>query len=488
MQDNNNNIDNQFTDFAWGEMSKILDKEMPQKKRNRTVFFWLIGLALITSISLFYLNTNMQEEHKEMAGMSIGDGVITSNETAAVKIDKPTKKETNDSNLTVKNDAKINTKNNSNVDESAQRNTVNNLKTKKTPTQQSDKLISKVQEKPPVHISSNSTVAKKDVVQKQVLTNVNEVAPAQKDLSIEEQISDNENELLPVEKENILTEDETVISKNQDAKVESAQEIAKTEILENTLEQSEQVVSEKSEFLEETLVENVIEQPSTEENKVKVINKTNKMWALGIQSTVYTNKDFRNIQDWSSNIYLKRTLNRKFAISLGLGYTNVLYKNEDENGRSILGAQTSGQMEPAEDMSMMDGQNQGFPGITTLGFGENIRNHYLNVPLTAHYNINPRLSLSAGPGVEFLLNTSENDFSKKLNPFLHAGFNFHINDHLGIGLSYKFIGNRFVEEVNKDGAFDLSTPSAANGDPYIIDLVPLNDFKNLFGFRLDFTF
>jgi hypothetical protein len=41
-------FDQAFTDRAWGEMEKLLDKEMPvQSKGHRFLWLWALGLVIL---------------------------------------------------------------------------------------------------------------------------------------------------------------------------------------------------------------------------------------------------------------------------------------------------------------------------------------------------------------------------------------------------------------------------------------------------------
>ncbi|MFK7980224.1 MAG: outer membrane beta-barrel protein [Saprospiraceae bacterium] len=58
MEKDNKHIASEFVDHSWQEMSKLLDQEMPVKKRKRR-FFWLFffGIGLLGLISLVYYTT-----------------------------------------------------------------------------------------------------------------------------------------------------------------------------------------------------------------------------------------------------------------------------------------------------------------------------------------------------------------------------------------------------------------------------------------------
>lgn len=56
MDKDNLHIDNEFTDHSWLEMSKLLDQEMPVKKRKkRLVWIWFLGLSLFGLMTFGYL-------------------------------------------------------------------------------------------------------------------------------------------------------------------------------------------------------------------------------------------------------------------------------------------------------------------------------------------------------------------------------------------------------------------------------------------------
>ncbi len=53
MDKDNVHIDNEFTDHSWNEMSKLLDREMPVKKRKkRLIWIWFLGIGLLALIGL----------------------------------------------------------------------------------------------------------------------------------------------------------------------------------------------------------------------------------------------------------------------------------------------------------------------------------------------------------------------------------------------------------------------------------------------------
>ncbi|HFB99272.1 MAG TPA: hypothetical protein ENJ53_00570, partial [Phaeodactylibacter sp.] len=59
MQADHNNYqpDEQFTNKGWGEMRKLLDEEMPVKKKKYRGFFWIflfVGLGAVSMLWSFY--------------------------------------------------------------------------------------------------------------------------------------------------------------------------------------------------------------------------------------------------------------------------------------------------------------------------------------------------------------------------------------------------------------------------------------------------
>ncbi len=62
MQDNDN-LNEEFTDFAWSKMSNLLDQEMPvkKKKRRRMVLWLLFGLLLGIGSSAYYFGARTKE-------------------------------------------------------------------------------------------------------------------------------------------------------------------------------------------------------------------------------------------------------------------------------------------------------------------------------------------------------------------------------------------------------------------------------------------
>ena len=78
MDKDNVHIDNEFTDHSWREMSKLLDQEMPVKKRKkRLVWIWFLGLGLLGLIGFAYLQQDNRQNLKSFPVPAITKKVAT---------------------------------------------------------------------------------------------------------------------------------------------------------------------------------------------------------------------------------------------------------------------------------------------------------------------------------------------------------------------------------------------------------------------------
>ncbi|MFK8105350.1 MAG: hypothetical protein AB8G15_22750 [Saprospiraceae bacterium] len=71
MQDKNN-LNDEFTDFAWSKMSTLLDQEMPvKKKKRRGIVLWLmLGLLMGIGSSAYYFGTTTKKVDADSKGVS----------------------------------------------------------------------------------------------------------------------------------------------------------------------------------------------------------------------------------------------------------------------------------------------------------------------------------------------------------------------------------------------------------------------------------
>ena len=59
MDKDNTHIESEFVDHSWQEMAKLLDQEMPVKKRKRRVFWiFFLGIGLLSIIGMVYYRTD----------------------------------------------------------------------------------------------------------------------------------------------------------------------------------------------------------------------------------------------------------------------------------------------------------------------------------------------------------------------------------------------------------------------------------------------
>ena len=98
--DNKHIVNEQFTDLAWTEMSKLLDKEMPVKKPKKRLFWlWFAGLMLLGFWGLGYY---LGQQNNTLSAFPIKEEAITyqSNKTPQKSDNQVIKKE--NSNLQIK--------------------------------------------------------------------------------------------------------------------------------------------------------------------------------------------------------------------------------------------------------------------------------------------------------------------------------------------------------------------------------------------------
>lgn len=85
MDKDNIHIDNEFTDHSWREMSKLLDQEMPVKKRKkRLIWIWFLGLGLLGLIGLAYLQPDNRPNLKSLPIPAITKKVATNSDDKKV--------------------------------------------------------------------------------------------------------------------------------------------------------------------------------------------------------------------------------------------------------------------------------------------------------------------------------------------------------------------------------------------------------------------
>ncbi len=66
------NINEEFTDFAWSKMRKTLDKEMPVKdKKDRRLFFWLFFFFSLLAIGIYFYVVNGLSPITEVAPIAL---------------------------------------------------------------------------------------------------------------------------------------------------------------------------------------------------------------------------------------------------------------------------------------------------------------------------------------------------------------------------------------------------------------------------------
>ena len=495
----NNNIDDQFTDFAWGEMSKVLDKEMPQKKRNRTVFFWLFGLALFASVTFLYFNSG--KEQVDMAATSVisninpvqesstklesENSISIRTESTLVENDKNDKKNTNPSSIAKLSLAQnVNSNINKSVKSKNELESPKNEKNSNSNASLGTGAIKSVPKKNDIFNTKTNLETKiipnavKETTEKEVkispITEVKEIAAVQ-----EANIEEGENN----GGENIISNSaqKTKETKEETLALIEDQEIEKSE---DEIASNSQLPTAKEEtIIEETTTSNDPE--GSEDEEQKTLNKKQaSKWSLGINSIVYLNKDINYINDWTSYVFVKRDFNKKFGVSLGLGYTNFLFNNN-----KIVNERTSSANTPELDDLTTEVDPTAMDPSTGGNLAEqektdkkiSFRKHFVTIPLAAHYKFNSKLSSEIGLGCEILLNPTEEEVFKKLNPYFYSGFNFHINKKLNVGLFYKLIGDRKTP-TKKSVSFDMNDPQGDNSD---LDFV---NYNHLFGLKLGYTF
>lgn len=499
MQDNNN-IDNQFTDFAWGEMSKVLDKEMPQKKRNRTLFFWLFGFAMLAGVSFLFLNSynGKNENSSEVASLGLGEKVIAeSNESVqspTLKEDTPMKEIKSNEIVGEKIQRKEEAKR-TNSQENALMNTGASTLPVKQPTTQSTNqgVVRNIDQKKVV----KNNLSQKEYNEKQVVKNESTIINTVKTKIVKESAK-KVLENTQIEKTETIQEEiklEKQIAKEKDTSVDLAKEnepsnVGNKEMVEalvkQTVEKEEPIIKEQVE--ESTLDESLAKETNKEDSKIeeaeeRVESTKDKKWSFGVNTIVYVNKDFEYINDWVSYAFVKRDLSNKFALSIGLGYTNFLFKNSKINDEIRFDSDDMTMPELGSDPSTIGGDMDSVS--VNLETKSTIRKHFFNVPLALHYNINKKIGLETGIGFEFLLNSVEDRIVKEINPYYHAGFNFYLNDKINLGISYKLLGARF-ENNNIDKNQNIPATNSSFEITYP-DLV-LKNYNHLFGLKLGYTF
>jgi len=497
MQDKNN-IDNQYTDFAWGEMSKVLDKEMPQKKRKRTIFFWLFGFVMLAGVSiliLIYYN-NRNEDSTEVAALSFGENVVAESKESIQQTrltDNVTKQELDadkiiDKELQSRKEEKVTqvqTKNSINtnvntlptkqpesqrINQNAAQNKANKVaKNNRTPYEKNESKI--LINRTPIINNLKTTDAKEEV--ENVLNNkqIEENKAPEEAVRIDQQTTkEKKNQIDPAKKDKpSIVESKDVVESTIKESIKIEQPTIRQQVEDLTLDES-------------LAKETNSEAPKSEEDEVKVEVTKEKKWSFGVNTSIYVNKDFEYINDWASSAFVKRDLNNKFALSLGLGYTNFFFENSEEsNLRSATSDDMSMPELDADPNGMLDSMNS----TEIVTSRSRIRSHFINVPIALHYKINRKIGLETGVGFEFLLNPSEVEVVKSINPYYHAGFNFYVNNKLNLGLSYKLLGSRFesknddrsLQNVPQPGAFDLSVSKSI-----------IKNYNHLFGLKLGYTF
>lgn len=79
---NNKNIESEFEELAWQNMKSILDQQMPEKKENKFIYFWITGIAASLLLLFLLIQTNKKKTstQPDMAASSvIGRGSVEKN-------------------------------------------------------------------------------------------------------------------------------------------------------------------------------------------------------------------------------------------------------------------------------------------------------------------------------------------------------------------------------------------------------------------------
>lgn len=120
MDKDNIHIDSEFIDHSWQEMSKLLDREMPVKKRRkRLLWVWFLGLGLFLLGSLAYIN---QLQVKEVKALPIPEKPIIASTNTPIS---PSTTKRNSSNIVSKKGPKKQTPRKSSDDRQAFQSIIN---------------------------------------------------------------------------------------------------------------------------------------------------------------------------------------------------------------------------------------------------------------------------------------------------------------------------------------------------------------------------
>lgn len=479
------NIDDQFTERAWGEMSKVLDKELPVKKKNRTIFFFLFGAAALLLLGVLYF-ANVEEEvkyqrptiQKQLTEKNEG---AKSNNTAQNKIIDVIKIEAKE---------KVNTL-------ALDKDTKDSFES--TPN---TKLVEHQNNQSAGSLEEEITTIKAKLNHEAIVSN--ELHKVISQINVPKIISQNKNiDAKNIEeKEEVLTdavsldENKKEVQKDPIVMLEEKQEKAETKILEKEEIAKEEITKTKENLLAEEKLnaatenllndESKVEEVAAEEEKIKV--KANK-WTLGLRTNIFVNPEFNNIEDWTVGTLLTFDLGKKFKIGTGPAYTYSVSKlDNNDKGDQIFGAQTGDdnmEMDTTDTSTPStsgsgdpDGNQGGFtPGLSVIK--NQLKVHYLDLPLFLQFNLNKRIGLELGGGTMIKLSSDQTEELKNLVLYTKAGFNFNINKHLSLSAQYKFTSTRFKNQNNFDNR---------NLDAYEQSLRVTLPSKHAFGLGLRYRF